>query len=147
MKCTPVLLTLFILLFGSLNCIAQTKFYTGSIEQMYADSKANNKSTILEFVTPWCQACKRMDKEVFVEEKTAKYLNDNFYVLKVNAESPEFAALAKDYMVSAYPTFIVSNAKRMEQGRIIGYYSQHSFLDKLKNFRHKVPNNQYTEFR
>jgi len=126
---------------------AQTNFYSGSIEDMKRVANDEHKSYIVEYVTPWCQACKRMDREVFGDDETSIYLNRNFYIKKADAESPLYENSARENLIGAYPTFIVYNADGQEQGRIVGFYSKYSFMNKVKEFKHKVPNNQFTEFR
>lgn len=129
------------------SSIAQTNFYAGTINDMQRLANEEHKSYIVEYVTPWCQACKRMDKEVFSDDETSIYLNRNFYIMKADAESTTHRDNARENLIGAYPTFIVYNSEGEEQGRIVGFYSKYSFMSKVKEFKHKIPNNQYTEFR
>ncbi|MBT8189664.1 MAG: thioredoxin fold domain-containing protein, partial [Bacteroidia bacterium] len=39
--------------------------------------------------TDWCGWCKVMDKKTFTDEGIKKYLDENFYVVKFNAEQKE----------------------------------------------------------
>lgn len=126
---------------------AQTNFYSGTINDMMRLANDEHKSYIVEYVTPWCQACKRMDREVFSDAETSIYLNRNFYIKKADAESDTFKEVARENLVAAYPTFIIYNSEGEEQGRIVGFFSKYSFMNKIKEFKHKIPNNQYTEFR
>jgi len=131
----------------SLVCNAQTNFYSGTINDMMRLASDEHKSYIVEYVTPWCQACKRMDREVFNDAETSIYLNRNFYIKKADAESDSYKEIARENLVGAYPTFIIYNSDGVEQGRIVGFFSKYSFMNKIKEFKHKIPNNQYTEFR
>lgn len=49
-------------------------------------SKTQPKKIFIDLYTDWCGWCKKMDKETFTDPKVAKYLNDNFYPVKFNAE-------------------------------------------------------------
>lgn len=54
--------------------------------------KANEKSKkkfFIDFYTDWCGWCKRMDKSTFADPAVAKYVNENFYAVKFNAEQKE----------------------------------------------------------
>lgn len=50
----------------------------------------NEKRPILiDLYTDWCGWCKIMDKKTYSNTKVARYLQENFYPVKVNAESRE----------------------------------------------------------
>jgi thioredoxin-related protein len=54
------------------------------LEKVYAN---NPKPILIDIYTNWCGWCKVMDKETYADEKVAKYINDNYYAVKFNAES------------------------------------------------------------
>ena len=41
---------------------------------------------IVKVSANWCGPCKLMDKNTFQNQEVAKFLNDNFYAVKFNAE-------------------------------------------------------------
>ena len=43
----------------------------------------------MDVYTEWCGPCKMMDKNTFENPLIAKFLNDNFYAVKFNAEGTE----------------------------------------------------------
>ena len=47
------------------------------------------KNIIMDIYTNWCGPCKLMDKYTFQNPDVAKYLNENFYSVKFNAEGNE----------------------------------------------------------
>lgn len=49
----------------------------------------NDKKFIIDVYTDWCHWCKVMDKKTFTDPNLIKYLNENFYVVKFNAEQKE----------------------------------------------------------
>lgn len=49
-------------------------------------SKANDKKFLVDVYTDWCGWCKVMDKKTFTDPELIKYLNENFHVVKFNAE-------------------------------------------------------------
>lgn len=66
----------------------------GAINWMTWDEavKANEsepKKFFIDFYTDWCGWCKRMDKTTFSDADVAKYVNENFYPVKFNAEQKE----------------------------------------------------------
>ena len=52
-------------------------------------SKVNHKKFLVDVYTDWCGWCKVMDKKTFTDPALIEYLNENFYVVKFNAEQKE----------------------------------------------------------
>ncbi|MBL7828691.1 MAG: DUF255 domain-containing protein [Saprospiraceae bacterium] len=44
------------------------------------------KKMLVDVYTDWCGWCKKMDKSTFVDPMIVKYVSDNFYAVKFNAE-------------------------------------------------------------
>lgn len=47
------------------------------------------KKYFIDVYTDWCGWCKVMDRQTFSDPEIQKYLNDNFHVIKFNAEQKE----------------------------------------------------------
>lgn len=58
-----------------------------SIEEAYAAAQKNPKKVVIDVYTDWCGWCKVMDKKTFTNSEVAKYVNENFYAVKLDAES------------------------------------------------------------
>jgi thioredoxin-related protein len=70
------------------NAVAQqqsVKWYT--IQEALILNKTQPKKFMIDVYTDWCGWCKKMDKETFTNPVIAKYLNENFYPIKFNAET------------------------------------------------------------
>ncbi len=65
----------------------EIKWYTW--EEAYELSKTSPKKVFIDMYTNWCGWCKKMDKTTFKDPALIKYLNDNFYSVKFNAERRE----------------------------------------------------------
>lgn len=69
-----------------------------SIEEVEQLMKSNPKKVVVDAYTSWCGWCKRMDKNTFQHPEIAKYINDNFYAIKFDAETKETVNFkGKDY--------------------------------------------------
>ena len=49
-------------------------------------NKENPKKIFIDVYTDWCGWCKRMDASTFSDSKVVKYVTDNFYAVKFDAE-------------------------------------------------------------
>ena len=82
------LLSVTVLLISAVHLPAQeVKWLT--FEEAVELSKTEKKKIFIDVYTDWCGWCKVMDKNTFNDPEIAKYLNENFYPVKFNAEQKE----------------------------------------------------------
>ena len=67
--------------------VEEIKWY--SWEEAHELSKDNPKKVFVDLYTSWCGWCKKMDATTFKDPEVVKYLNENFYPVKFNAEQKE----------------------------------------------------------
>ncbi len=104
------------------------EFFEGTLEELLAHAKQEEKAIFIDAYTPWCGPCKVMEKKVFVLPEVSDFYN-NFYVsYKLNMESKEGAAFAKQHGVNVYPTYLYLNANGEEQKRAIGARQPNKFV-------------------
>jgi len=72
-------------LFMSANAIGQEINWM-SLEEAVALQKENPKKIIMDAYTNWCGPCKILDKKTFHNADVVKYINENYYAVKFNAE-------------------------------------------------------------
>jgi thioredoxin-related protein len=84
MKKIFVLTFLFISGFSSFS---QDKINWITIEEAYKNNAIKPKKTIIDVYTGWCGWCKVMDKSTFTNPAVVKYINENYYAVKLDAES------------------------------------------------------------
>ena len=65
----------------------KVKWYT--IQEAEKLSKEQGKKVMIDVYTDWCGWGKKMDSETFNHPVIAKYLNEHYYPVKLNAESKE----------------------------------------------------------
>ena len=82
------------LLFLNVKTYAQNKINWLTLEQAYAKTKIAPKKVIIDVYTGWCGWCKVMDKNTFSNASVIKYINDNYYAVKLDAESTKDIRIA-----------------------------------------------------
>ncbi len=60
-----------------------------SIEQLEDLYKKNPKPILLDVYTDWCGWCKEMERVTYHHKKLVSYVNEHYYAVKLNAESPD----------------------------------------------------------
>ena len=60
-----------------------------SMEQPIEANKVTKKKLFFDVYTDWCGWCKRMDATTFQNSEIIRYLNENYYAVKFDAESTE----------------------------------------------------------
>ena len=110
-----------------------------SIDELQAKMQANPKKVYIDMYTDWCGWCKKMDATTFQNPDLIKYINNNFYAVRFNAESkdvihfqgkeysfnPQFKAntLAVELMKGSmsYPTAVIMMENFANPQAIPGY--------------------------
>ncbi|MBC7885476.1 MAG: DUF255 domain-containing protein [Saprospiraceae bacterium] len=64
----------------------QNKIKWVSWEEAIEKSKKDKKKIFIDVYTEWCGWCKKMDKSTFSEDHIARYMNENYYAVKFDAE-------------------------------------------------------------
>ncbi|MBB4079844.1 thiol-disulfide isomerase/thioredoxin [Lewinella aquimaris] len=79
------LLTCLILLPGS----AQSGVRWLSFSQLADSLKVSPRPVFVDFYADWCTACVRMDRRAFRHPEVVRLLNDRYYAVRMDVESPD----------------------------------------------------------
>ena len=60
-----------------------------TFDEAYIKCKKNPRPIMIDVYTTWCGPCKMMSAQTFNNPTIAKYINDNFYAVKFDAESKD----------------------------------------------------------
>jgi thioredoxin-related protein len=111
----------------------------------FAATDENPKKVFIDVYTDWCGWCKKMDKDTFQNAAVAQYMEDNFYMVKMDGEGKD----PIDFKGKTY-TFIASGRKgyhelaaALMQGKLS--YPTTIFLDEEMNMLSPVPGYQKPE--
>lgn len=110
-----------------------------SVQEM---SEEYPKPIFIEFTAKWCGWCKKMDKTTFSNDDVIDLLNDQFYAVKIDFDSPtpiEFKGdtytgkeLAKHFGIEGLPTMIYLSSDQNNSETIVGYKTAKQLIKELK---------------
>ena len=105
-------------------------------------SDENPKKLFVDVYTDWCGWCKKMDKDTFQNPEVAKYMQENFYMVKLNAEGKEpIEYNGKSFkFIASGRTGYHELAVALLQGKLT--YPTVVFLDEQRNMLSPVPGYQ-----
>ena len=107
-----------------------------------AQSDDNPKKIFIDVYTDWCGWCKKMDKDTFQNPEVALYMNQNFYMVKLDGEGKdpiEFRGKTYKYVPSGRRGYH-ELAAALLNGRLS--YPTVVFLDEDLNLLSPVPGYQ-----
>ncbi len=95
-------------------------FETGTLDKALAKAKKLGKLVFVDCYTTSCGPCKYMANNVFTTKEAGDYFNKSFVNIKIEMTTAEGDALAKKYVVTGYPTFLLLDFDGKEVGRSLG---------------------------
>lgn len=104
------------------------KFTEGSWSQILSEAKKQNKLIFIDIYTTWCGPCKMMSANVFTDSQVGEKFNEAFINYKIDAEKGEGIELAKNYAITAYPTYLFVNPDGELVYRALGAMPAEKFL-------------------
>ncbi|MDQ3047511.1 MAG: DUF255 domain-containing protein [Bacteroidota bacterium] len=130
------------------------KWYTFS--EAVALQKTKPKMIMVDVYTQWCGPCKMMSKNTFGNATIAKYLNENYYPVKFDAETRDSVVFngyvfknknpegtqraAHEFAISildgklSYPSVVFLNEEIKRVHTLVGYYQAPQFEPVMKFF-------------
>ncbi len=95
----PVLIALFAVSFtGKPKPVEEGGIKWMTLKEVQEAQKRQPRKIVVDVYTDWCGWCKRMDATTFKHPEVVKYVNENFYAVKFDAETKETIRFnGKDY--------------------------------------------------
>lgn len=88
MKKWHLIVGFLLLMFSGIQA-QETKIKWMTWQEAITQSQTEKKKIMVDVYTEWCAWCKRMEEGVFQQPALVKYINENFYPVKLNAETKE----------------------------------------------------------
>lgn len=103
-----------------------------SWKQIKAKAAVEKKYIFVDCYATWCGPCKRMQKEIFPQDKVGRFFNDHFINVAVQLDRTknddqyvkgwydDAENMAKTFSITAYPTFLFFSADGRPVHKFIG---------------------------
>ncbi|GGK80446.1 thioredoxin family protein [Rufibacter glacialis] len=120
-----------------------------TLPQALQKNKTKPRKILIDVYTDWCGWCKKMDKQVYRHPEVVRLLNEQYYVVKLNAEqrqpitiegrtykyNPTYKAheLALSLLNGqmSYPSTVFLNERQQVMERVPGFIPAKNFLRAL----------------
>ena len=86
MHFVKLLLILMISSIFAATAMSQNTIEWRTWEEVQELSKSEKRKVMVDVYTEWCGWCKKMDKNTFQKPHIARYINENYYAIKFDAE-------------------------------------------------------------
>ena len=158
LKKSKIAFFLFVALIGLSASAQEVNWLSWNEAAELAATEKNPKKIFVDVYTDWCGWCKKMDKDTFQNEEVAVYMDENFYMVKLDGEGKEpiefkgktynfvpsgrkgyheFAAALMQGKLS-YPTTIFLDEKMDMLSPVPGYQKPEPFLNIARYFGDNV---------
>ncbi len=82
-----------------------------TLEEALQVAKRTNKLVLADLSAILCPACRKLDEQVFSNERVKTQLKQDFVYVRIEYESPEGKSFMQNYQVTGFPTLLVLNTK------------------------------------
>ena len=112
-------------------------------------AKNSQKPVMIDFFAEWCHWCKVMDEKTFSDKTVAEYLNENFVIIKLDAENKNntlsfrgkkmnSAELTQAFGVTGFPSLAFLNKEQNPLTVIPGHIPPEKFIGILKYIKEEI---------
>lgn len=104
-----------------------------SLEDARAQAAREHRLVFVDAFTEWCGPCRTMNRNILSQSEVYEFMNANFVNLKIDMEKGEGPAVAREYGIDAYPTYLLVHPDGTLQYKFVGMtQSAGEFIDKIK---------------
>lgn len=140
-----ILLSFFFVLAICGSVLSQEAFIMEDWDKAVAKSKKTGKILFVDYYTDWCGWCKVMDKQTFNDSIVKPIMEEDFILLKINAEKGIGPKLARKYRVNVFPSFMFYSPDGKVIKKIMGFQKPDAFLKTMETVRELHKDKKYYE--
>ncbi len=118
-----------------LQSIAQNReidFGQTTLEEALERASKSNKLVFVDCYTTYCPPCRTMAATVFKTDSVADFFNATFENVKMNMDEKENKVYMERYLVGAFPSFLLLNAKGELLYKFVGGMPADKFMEHIR---------------
>jgi len=110
---------------------AERDFEIHTMAKAQKMAELEQKKIVVHVYTDWCAWCKKLEREVYTDERIGQIVNEYYYAVRLNAESEEeiifngrkikMSELSASLGVKTYPTTVFIDSNGQTIGQQVGY--------------------------
>lgn len=100
-----------------------------TIFEAHKTAKEENKPMLVVFGADWCTFCKKLEKETLNTPQMAKYINENYVPVHLDADKDK--KIAEILQVGNLPCSVILSPTADQLARIEGYFTVGPYYQKL----------------
>lgn len=113
------------------QAVENTGLKSLSLEKALSKAKAEDKLVLVDVSAIWCGTCRRLDNEVFANEKVRKTINAKFAFVRLEYESPEGTEFLKKHGGRGFPSLWLLDGKGGVVKRLRVVFEPSEFIKQL----------------
>ena len=118
-----LLLLLFCFTFTNQIQAAKVTFSSTDFATVKQQALENNRPYFAYFTASWCMPCRMMDETTWQNPNLAKYIDENYYAVKIDVDNFDGYVYKEEFKVVAYPTIMLFQPDGTFMKRIEGSIS------------------------
>lgn len=103
---------------------SSSKDYAKYFDTNYFDvlklASKDGKMMFIDFWGVWCGACRTFNEKIKPDSLFENYIKKHFYTVQINSGLEQNKSVVSKYHIKYYPTFVITDSKGEEIGRIVG---------------------------
>jgi thioredoxin-related protein len=124
---------------------SQIDFKKGTVAEVLAMAKAENKIVMVDVMTDWCKWCIELDNKVYAKKDVSDFANANQVNYKIDAEKGEGVDFAKKYKIQGFPSILFLDGDGNEIDRVYGYVPAKDFLEMMTDYNKGINTYSYLQ--
>jgi thiol:disulfide interchange protein len=101
------------------------------LEQAIAKAEAEKKLVLVDVSAVWCGTCRKLDNDVFANEKVKEALNERFVFTRIELETPEGEEFLRKHNTQGVPNLWVLDSVGNDVKRLRITFDPEQFLGQL----------------
>ncbi|MEN6553060.1 MAG: thioredoxin family protein [Methanobacterium sp.] len=128
-----IIIVIFLAVFAVINLLNKSDpndlNWTNDINLALKEAQTTNKTVMIDFYSPSCDNCVKLDDVTFKDPNVKQKLTSNYVIVKINVDkNPN---LATEYQITSAPVLVFLNSTGQEIKRIQGYKEPAEFITNL----------------